>query len=209
MIISQLIITDLSTNMMNNLKIILLAIIPLALIPTGIAFGEHIFTGDAFAQYLDVAQLSSEKYTLKVDEKTYDIYYGYHGSLEVDIKQVGKDLPQLSSMNINQERKSLEITMDHVPIDNVFWLRLPFEVLSADNAKYKLVIDGIDTQYDLTKFPHDYAIGMIIPKDAKHIEIIGTQVIPEFGTISIVILGVSIIGIIYFAKSYNPWTRIN
>ena len=196
-------------TMMNNLKIILLAIIPLALIPTGIAFGSHIFSGDAFAQYLDVAQLSSEKYTLKVDDKTYDIFYGYRGSLEVDIKHVGEDLPQLSSISINQEKKSLEITMDHVPTDNVFWIRLPFEVLSADNAKYKLEIDGVDTLYDLTKFPHDYAIGMVIPKNAKHIEIIGTQVIPEFGAISIVILGISIIGIVYFTKSHNPWTRIN
>jgi len=183
----------------------LLAIIPLALIPTGIAFGNHIFDKDAFGQNLDVSQLSSEKYPLKVDDKSYDIYYGYHGSLEVDVSKVGENLPKLASMNINVERKSLEITMDTVPSDSVFWLRLPLEVLSAENAQYQLFIDGVDTQYDLTKFPQDYAIGMIIPKDAKHIEIIGSQVIPEFGAISIVILGVSIIGIL-FAK---PWTRIN
>lgn len=209
MIICQFIITDLFKNMMNNLKLILLAIIALTLIPTGIAFGSHIFTGDAFAQYLDIAQLSSEKYTMQVDETSYDIYYGYRGSLEVDVEKVGENLPELSSMSINQEKKSLEITMEHVPIDNVFWIRLPSEILSAENEKYQLEIDGVVTQYDLTKFPNDYAIGMIIPKDAKHIEIIGTQVIPEFGPITIMILGVSIIGIIYFTKSYNPWTRIN
>jgi len=183
----------------------LFAIIPLVLIPTGIAFGSHIFDKDAFAQYPDIAQLSSDKYTLKVDDKSYDIYYGYHGSMEVDVNKVGENLPKLSSMNINAERKSLEITMDSVPSNSVFWLRLPFEVLSAENAQYKLSIDGVDTQYDLTKFPQDYAIGMIIPKDAKHIEIVGTQVIPEFGAISIVILGISIVGILYV----KPWTRIN
>lgn len=194
---------------MINLKLILLVIILLTLIPTGIAFGNHIFTGDAFAQYLDIAQLSSEKYAMQVDEITYDIYYGYRGSLEVDVEKVGENLPELSSMSINQEKKSLEITMQHVPIDNVFWIRLPSEILSAENEKYQLEIDGVVTQYDLTKFPNDYAIGMIIPKDAKRIEIIGTQVIPEFGPIAIMILGVSIIGIIYFTKSYHLWTRIN
>jgi len=191
------------------LKILLLAIIPLALIPTGIAFGDHIFANDAFAQYLDIAQLSAEKYILQVGEKSYDIYYGFHGSFEVDVNKVGEELPKLSTININTERKSLEITMESVPSDSVLWLRLPFEVISAENAQYKLEIDGKETLYDITKFPQDYAIGMIMPKDTKHIEIIGTQVVPEFGAISIVILGISLIGIIYFTKSYNPWTRIN
>jgi predicted secreted protein with PEFG-CTERM motif len=177
-----------------------LIIISLTLIPTSTAFGSHIFDDrNTFAQYLDIAQLSSEKYLLKIDEKTYDIYYGYHGSFEVDVNKIG-ELPKLSTMNINPERKSLEITMESVSSNNVLWIRLPLEMISAENAQYRLVIDGVDTKYDLTKFPDQYALGMIIPKDAKHIEIIGTYVVPEFGVLSIVILGVSFIGIIYFAR---------
>lgn len=175
-------------------------IITLALIPTSTAFGSHIFDDrDVFAQYLDIAQLSSEKYLLKIDEKTYDIYYGYHGSFEVDIKKID-ELPKLAHMNINLDRKSIEITMESVPSNSVLWLRLPLEVISAENEQYRLVIDGIDTKYDLTKFPDQYALGMIIPKDTKYIEIIGTYVVPEFGSFSIVILGISFIGIIYFAR---------
>jgi len=188
------------------------AIITITLIPTSVAFGSHIFTDrDAFAQYLDIAQLSAEKYQLKVDEKTYDIYYGYHGSFEVDVNKKD-ELPKLSSMNINTERKSLEITMDSVPSNNVLWVRLPLDVISAQDAKYQVVIDGVDTQYDLTKFPDQYAIGMMLPKDTKHIEIIGTHIIPEFGAISIVILGISFVGVIYFARKYHfspSWTGIN
>jgi predicted secreted protein with PEFG-CTERM motif len=187
---------------------ILLAFAVVALILTGIA-SSHVF--DVFAQSLDIAQLSSEKYSLKVDEKTYDIYYGYHGSFEVDVTKTD-ELPKLSTMNINPERKSLEITMTSVPSNNALWLRLPFEVISAENAQYKLVIDGVDTKYELTKFPDQYALGMIIPKDTKNIEIIGTYVIPEFGAFSIIILGMSFVGIIYFARAslFGPiWTRIN
>ena len=191
----------------NNLKIFLaFVIITLALIPTGIAFGDHIFDDrNALAQYLDIAQLSSEKYSLTIDEKTYDIYYGYHGSFEVDIKKIDAELPKLSMMNINSERKSLEITMESVPSNNVLWLRLPLKVISAEDAQYRLVIDGIDTKYDLTKFPDQYALGMIIPKDTKHIEIIGTYVVPEFGVFSIVILGISFIVIIYFTRKSHSW----
>ena len=60
----------------------------------------------------------------------------------------------------------------------------------------------VDTKYDLTKFPDQYALGMIIPKDTKHIEIIGIYV-PEFGSFSIVILGISFIGIIYFVRNLH------
>ena len=183
------------------MKLFLLALIPLALIPTGVAFGNHIFDKDAFAQYLDIAQLTAEKYVLKVGEKSYDIYYGYHGSMEVDVNKIGEELPKLSTISINTEKKSLEITMESVSTVSVLWLRLPLELISAENAQYHLVIDGVNTQYDLTKFPQDYAIGMIIPKYTKHIEIIGTQVIPEFGSITMMILIASVLGVIVYSKT--------
>jgi len=189
------------------LKILLIFLVGIfSVIPTGVAFASHIFDdGTAFAQYLDIAQLSAEKYPLKVGEKTYDIYYGYHGSFEVDVNK-SDELPKLDSITINSEKKSLEVTMASVPTVSVLWLRLPFEVISAENSQYKLLIDGVDTQYDLTKFPNDYAIGMMMPKDAKHIEIIGTSVIPEFGAMSMIILGISVVGIVFLARN---WTRIN
>lgn len=184
----------------------------LTLIPPSVAFGSHIFDDrDAFAQYLDIAQLSAEKYQIAIDEKTYDIYYGYHGSFEVDVEKIGEELPKLADMNINTERKSIEVTMASVPSKSVLWLRLPLEVISAEGAQYQLLVDGVDTKYDLTKFPDQYAIGMIIPKDTKHIEIIGTHVIPEFEALSITILAISFIGMIYAARSHfgSLWTRIN
>lgn len=185
----------------------------MTLIPTSVAFGSHIFENrDAFAQYLDIAQLSAEKYQLKVDEKTYDIYYGYHGSFEVDVEKIGEELPKLDSVNINAERRSLEVIMASVPSKSVLWLRLPLEVISAEDAQYQLLVDGVDTKYDLTKFPDQYAIGMIIPQNTKHIEIIGTHVVPEFGALAIPVLAMSIVGIIYFARRSNfgsLWTRIN
>jgi len=114
-------------------------------------------------------------------------------------------------MNINPERKSLEITMASVPSNNALWLRLPFEVISAENAQYRVVVDGVDTKYELTKFPDQYALGMIIPKDTKNIEIIGTHVIPEFGALSITIMIISFIVIISAGRSWfgSFWTRIN
>ena len=46
----------------------------------------------------------------------------------------------------------------------------------------------------------------------KNIEIIGSRVIPEFGTYAVFILGISIFGLVYFARKSEigfTWTRIN
>ncbi len=183
----------------------------LLMIPaSSLAFAEHIFNPDAYAQYLDISQLESEKVTFAFDEKSYDIYYGYRGSLD----SMGSDelYPVLSSMNINEERKSIEIIMEDVPEKTDFWVRTPEDVLYAEGEQFKVLVDGVDTGYDLMKFPNDYVIGFIISEDAQKIEIIGTRVIPEFGTYAILILGISIMGLVYFVRNSflgSPWTRIN
>ena len=103
-------------------------------------------------------------------------------------------------MEIIPERKSIQITMESVPSTSIFWLRLPIDVISAENEQYRLVVDGVDTQYDLIKYPDNYALGMMIPKDAKNIEIIGSHVVPEFGMLSIMILGITLVGMVYLAR---------
>ena len=189
---------------------LIISIVLLMLIPTSFAFGSHIIDDmDAFAQYLDIAQISSEKYVLTIDDKTYNIHYGYHGSFEVNLEKI-EEYPKLSFMEIIPERKSIQITMESVPSTSVFWLRLPFDVISAENAQYRLVIDGVDTQYDLIKYPDNYALGMMIPKDAKNIEVIGSYVVPEFGVFPIMILGITLVGIVYLARNSRFFnTRIN
>lgn len=172
----------------------------LVVMPTSV-YAEHIFKDmQAFAQYLDTIKTTGKSYTIEIDDATFDIYYGGYGSIEIGGEALEEDEPTLSSMNLNTERKSLEITLVPIPNDKVFWILLPLEVISAEDAKYQLLIDGVDTKYDLTKFPENYALGMILPPGAKNIEIIGTKVVPEFGTVTILILGLSILGLVYFIK---------
>lgn len=186
--------------------LLLLLIIP----ASTFAYAEHIFNPDAYAQYLDISQLESEKITFTFDGKSYDIYYGYRGSLD----SMGSDeqYPVLSSMNINEERKSIEIVMADVPEKTDFWVRTPEAVLYADDEKFKVLVDGVDTGYDLMKFPDDYVVGFIIDEDTKNIEIVGTRVIPEFGAYAILVLGISVFGLIYFVRKSslgNTFARIN
>lgn len=182
----------------------------LLLIPISNVYAEHVLDIEAFAQFLDISQIESEKFVLEVDGNSYDIYYGYHGSLDA----MGSEFhdPTLSEIILNEERKSLEITMSEVPERTDFWVRIPFEVITAEKENYQIIVDGADTGYDLMKFPNDYVIGLFIEEDTTHIEIVGTKVIPEFGAISILIFGVAVFGIVLLVRKSSfgaKWTKIN
>jgi predicted secreted protein with PEFG-CTERM motif len=119
--------------------------------------------------------------------------------------------PILSSMNINEERKSIEIIMENVPEKTDFWVRTPQDVLYAEGEKFTVLVDGVDTGYDLMKFPNDYVVGFIISENTTNVEIIGTRVIPEFGGLTILVLAISVMGIIHLARKnpiLNGWTGI-
>ena len=178
---------------------------------TSFAFAEHVLSQEAFAQFLDISQLEAEKFEFEFDDAIYHIYYGYHGSMDDSMTDTLGE-PTVKEMIINQERKSIEVTFEDIPEKTDFWLRIPFEVLTADKEQYRLLIDGVDTGYDLMKMPDGYVIGMIVSEDTQHVEVIGTNVIPEFGAYSVLILGISIVGLLFFARKLsfgNSLPRIN
>ena len=184
-------------------------LLTMVIIPTNV-YAEHVLDIKAFGQYLDISQLESDKVTFVFDEKSYDIYYGYRGSL--DDMSSHTSYPVLSSMNINEENKSIDIVMESVPEKTDFWVRVPDEVLYAENEKFTVIVDGVDTRYDLMKFPTDHVVGFIIDEDTETIEIIGTRVIPEFGAYATLILAISIVGLVFFARKFsfgNSLPRIN
>jgi len=194
----------------NQITVFSVILFLLVMMPTSV-YAEHVFKDiEAFGQYFDIAQLMAEKITFEIDDDTYDVYYGYKGSLD----SMGTDHaePILSSMNINEERKSIQIMMEEVPQKTDFWVRIPQNVLYAEGEKFQVLVDGVNTGYDLMKFPNDYVIGLVILETTKSIEIVGTRVIPEFGTFAILILGFSILGLVYFVRKSSfsrRFTRIN
>ena len=194
--------------MLKTVSLLIFGVFLLLIFPTGV-FAEHIFEdSQAFGQFLDISELMSPKFTLDVDGHQYDIYYGYGGSLDADMTKMEEE-PVISSMILNQDRKSLEIFLDIVPEDTIFWVKLPLEVMTADGANYQLLVDGKETPYDLTKFPNAYAIGIILPKDAQNIEIIGTYVIPEFGVLSITVLGITFFAVLFVFRGKSRFFNYN
>ena len=152
----------------------------------------------AFGQYYDIAHIMGEKVSFQIEDRVFDVYYGYKGSLD----DIGSDFvePSLGLMNINEEGKSIDITMESVPERTDFWVRIPHEILYAENENYVVLVDGIETKYTVMKFPNDYVVSFVITETTKNIEIIGTKIVPEFGIFAIAILGTSILGMMYFIQ---------
>lgn len=180
--------------------VIVSVFLPLSFIP--VTYGEQIIERQySYAEFLNLAEISGEKYQLQVDEQTIEMIYGFGGSFD----DFGKESEPaiLSGMQIDQENKSLIITFSDVPETQTFWINLPVDVISADKGKYQLFIDNIEKGYELTKFYDVYSIGFPLPVGSKNIEIVGTHVIPEFGQMTIIVLGVSLLSIAYFARKSN------
>ncbi|NCF21719.1 MAG: PEFG-CTERM sorting domain-containing protein [Nitrosopumilaceae archaeon] len=194
-----------------KVQLLITSVFFLMLIPVSNAYAEHVLINEAYGQFLDISQLEAEKETFEFDDVTYTLYYGYHGSLDSSMTESFEE-PVVTEMIINQDNKSIEVTFEEVPDATDFWVRIPFEVLTAEKEQYQVLVNGEDTGYDLMKMPDAYVVGLIITEETEHVEIIGTQVIPEFGTIAILVLGVSIVGIIYATRRSSfttGWTRIN
>ncbi|PIN95332.1 MAG: copper-binding protein, partial [Nitrosopumilus sp. CG10_big_fil_rev_8_21_14_0_10_33_7] len=59
-----------------------------------------------------------------------------------------------------------------------------------------VLVDGEEVDFEETTTSTDRTLTILFPAGAEEIEIIGTTVVPEFGTIAVMILAVAIISII-------------
>jgi len=97
------------------------------------------------------------------------------------------------------DANSLIVSIDATS-DGSLTLTIPRSVLDAtmngEDDDFFILIDGEEVDFDETTSSTDRTITIEFPAGAEEIEIIGTFVIPEFGTIAAMILAVAIISII-------------
>ena len=95
--------------------------------------------------------------------------------------------------------KSLIVSIDATN-DGSLTLTIPRSVLDAtindEDDDFFVLVDGEEVDFDETKSATNRVLTIAFPAGAEEIEIIGTFVIPEFGTIAAMILAVAIISII-------------
>ena len=159
-----------------------------------------IFSAIIPAEAQDIAQLMAGKYSLQVDEQTFDIYYGFKGSLEVDISSQKAENPSPSKIFLNQERKSIEITFEENEYTGPMWVRLPVKLITAEGGEFQLFIDDFEKPYELTYYTDEVSVGFFLPVGTQKIEIVGTSVIPEFSTLAVFILATGMASLIILRR---------
>jgi predicted secreted protein with PEFG-CTERM motif len=138
---------------------------------------------------------------LTIDGKTYDIEYSISGgslkSLTADV-----DLATLTA----------QITST---ADGNLTLKLPRDVIQAlsvdgptggTDVEYAAFADQVPTTLDETATTSEYrTISVMFEMGTSEIDIVGTWIVPEFGTIAVIVLAVSIVGIVAAAR-YNKFS---
>ncbi|MCV0410309.1 PEFG-CTERM sorting domain-containing protein [Nitrosopumilus sp.] len=106
---------------------------------------------------------------------------------------------KLLSIMPDVEANSLIVSIDATS-DGSLTLTIPRSVLDAtmngEDDEFFVLIDGEEVDFEETTSATERILTIAFPVGAEEIEIIGTFVVPEFGTIAAMILAVAIISII-------------
>ena len=97
------------------------------------------------------------------------------------------------------EAKSLIVSIQTTS-DGMLTITLPRELIDAkingEDDSFFVLIDGEEVEFEEESTSTDRALTISFQDGAEEIEIIGTQIVPEFGVIAALVLAVAIISII-------------
>lgn len=119
----------------------------------------------AESEPVDVELKDSETYALEIDEKKFEIHY----MVDADVIAMAVD-PELKSFLIGLKDAN----------DSVMVIDLEHQIIRADENKFAVLVNGIEVDYDVESDADSSALTFFVPEFSEEVEIIGTQVIPEF-----------------------------
>ena len=102
---------------------------------------------------------------------------------------------EILGMTPDTENKSLIIEIK-TDCDGELTITLPKEVIDTDEEGFFILVDGDETNHNASSVGDFWTLTIPFSYGSEEIEIIGTFVIPEFGTIAALILVVAISSII-------------
>ena len=127
---------------------------------------------------------------METDDHEEDIYV----TLDHDITS-----GSVTEMEIDMESTSLIVKVNS-PDEGSITITLPRDVIDAtindEDDDLFVIVDGEEVDFDETKTSTDRTLTIAFPANTEEIEIIGSFVVPEFGTIAVMILAVAIISIV-------------
>ena len=105
----------------------------------------------------------------------------------------------VDDISISQQDTSLILSLKSTSDGNLT-MTLPRSLidakLGANDDDFFVLVDGADTEFTESKTATDRTVTVSFPESSEQIEVIGTQVVPEFGGLAFVVLVVAIISIV-------------
>ena len=150
-------------------------------------------------QYYHISQIMANKYPIIVDDKNFTVFYELS-----NLNTSGYDYNgNISNISVISSKNSMLIHIDNILQTDEMSVRFNTEIISAENGKFTLLVDGVEKQYALNTFKQDVVMSFIITKGNHLIEIEGTRLIPEFGLQSGVISAISIMGVVIISRKFR------
>jgi len=130
----------------------------------------------------------SQQFAIKDTQsgQSYTVHYSITGGTVDDISISPQDTSLMVSLNSSSDG-NLTLTLPRSLID---------AKASTGDDQFFVLVDGADTDFTESKTDTNRTITVSFPQDTMQIEVIGTQVVPEFGGLSFVVLLVAIVSIV-------------
>ncbi len=128
-----------------------------------------------------------ESYQLTVDENSFEIDYSTTG--------------RVIAMEIDKELSSLLVGLENVEMDSILEIEFTHELISAENNEFAVLVNGYEVDYELSTTDLGSKLTIPIFADTEEIEIIGTNVIPEFPLGIFMVLVFTIMFVVFFSRT--------
>ena len=124
-------------------------------------------------------------YSLETSDVPFEISYELNGDV--------------IAMAVDENTTSFLIGITNVE-DSNFEISLPTELISAENNEFVVLVDGVEVDYDVSTQNDAAMLQFFVPANSQEIEIIGTQVIPEFPLGVLVVFATMIVIVTFVTK---------
>ena len=147
-----------------------------------------IMASIAFSIGMAPAFAQTSTYTVKDAQsgQSFQVGYGITGATINDISISPQDTSLIVSLTSTADG-NLTMTLPRSLIDAKD---------GANDDQFFVLVDGADTDFAESKTSADRTITVAIPQDTSQVEVIGTQVVPEFGALASIVLVVALVSII-------------
>lgn len=154
----------------------------LSLSVISLSFFGVAFADDAIkqVQQADIAEITMKKYQVNVDGADFTVFYRLSTTIETAEGTPDDFEAKVTSVQINKERKSMIITLSDVKQTDIMSVRFEKTLVSAEGKKLTLMVNDKEKGYDSSSQGDKRSMIFIVPANTTQVEIIGTQVIPEF-----------------------------